>query len=178
MLNDTVLRGLLKFNFRIIQMCLKYTTNLHYITVLHWPKYLLHPAWHLFLPRQGAESDRGCQPRPSPASSPPVPGWGRREPGQPRGWRGWDRGGVVWWCIQYILDLFEWNFNQSLNLAGCLPQSSPPPASLPSHTPITNTTHSNSVLYRTVSTLEKKLKNSLTFFVLFYILSINLKQTV
>ena len=85
---------------------------------------------------------------------------------------------VVWWCIQYILDLFEWNFNQSLNLAGCLPQSSPPPASLPSHTPITNTTHSNSVLYRTVSTLEKKLKNSLTFFVLFYILSINLKQTV
>ena len=148
----------------------------HYFTVLHWPKYLLHPAWHLFLPRQGAESDRGCQPRPSPASRPRC----QAEVAVSLASLGGGEAGtvVVWWCIQYILDLFEWNFNQSLNLAGCLPQSSPPPASLPSHTPITNTTHSNSVLYRTVSTLEKKLKNSLTFFVLFYILSINLKQTV
>ena len=159
-----------------MHICLKHTTNLHYFTVLHWPKYLLHPAWHLFLPRQGAESDRGCQPRPSPASSPRC----QAEVAVSLASLGGGEAGtvVVWWCIQYILDLFEWNFNQSLNLAGCLPQSSPPPASLPSHTPITNTTHSNSVLYRTVSTLEKKLKNSLTFFVLFYILSINLKQTV
>ena len=159
-----------------ISICLKHTTNLHYFTVLYWPKYLLHPAWHLFLPRQGAESDRGCQPRPSPASSPRCQA---EVAVSLASLVGGEAGTVVvWWCIQYILDLFEWNFNQSLNLAGCLPQSSPPPASLPSHTPITNTTHSNSVLYRTVSTLEKKLKNSLTFFVLFYILSINLKQTV
>ena len=58
----------------------------------------------------------------------------------------------------------------------------PTPASLPSHTPITNTTHSNSVLYRTVSTLEKKVyikieKLSHVFCIVLYT-SINLKQTV
>ena len=169
---------LLIFSFniqRILQICcayLKHTINLHYFTVLHWPKYLLHPAWHLFLPRQGAESDRGWQPRPSPASSPRC----QAEVAVSLASLGGGEAAtvVVWWCILYILDLFEWNFNQSLNLAGCLPQSSPPrPPSPPTHPSLTQHT---AILYCTEQCQPwrkkciSKLKNSLTFFVLFYIL--------
>ena len=130
-----------------IGICLKHTTNLHYFTVLHWPKYLLHPAWHLFLPRQGAESDRGCQPRPSPASSPrcqaevavSLASLGGGEAGTVVVWCG-DVFNIFWTCLnETLIKVWIW-----LDVSRSPPHPRPP--SPPTHPSLTQHT---AILYCT-----------------------------